>query len=152
MANHSMSHDIEALCEGIGWYSSVERITSGARAVVRLRVKRVNVVADYDTNSIYTDVECELLEVLKGDLKVGQILTVREHGGQVGDLIHRTGPGPELRQGTEWFLAVSYYEPRGWWTPHAMRQGGFQIFGEDTVRDFGGFHFMVPPPASVMAR
>jgi hypothetical protein len=127
-------------------YLSPEQIVADTDAAVMVRVERIETVRL--GGRVYTDAHCSLLEVWYGDVD-GETITVRQPGGVHDGLATFAGPLPPWQAGENWLLALNRPVDR-WWTIHGIKQGAFKVDGELAMREFNGFTFIAPPPATVL--
>ncbi|HLJ24163.1 MAG TPA: hypothetical protein VKT71_08660 [Candidatus Acidoferrales bacterium] len=100
---------------------SLEQLAAGSAAVARVRCTGVS--SRWENGSIWTLVEMNVLETMKGNLP--QNITVRLPGGRVGHLTAAVDGTPRFAPGTQ---AILFLQP--------SRAGGFTIAGwvEGTFR------------------
>ena len=127
-------------------YLSPEEIAAHTDAAVVVRVERIETLRL--GGGVYTDAHCSLLVVWYGDVD-GETITVRQPGGVHDGLATLAGPLPPWQVGETWVLALNRPSDR-WWTIHGIKQGAFKIAGELATREFNGFFFIAPPPATVV--
>ena len=127
-------------------YLSPEQIVAHTDAAVMVRVERIETVRL--GGRVYTDAHCSLLDVWYGDVD-GETITVRQPGGVHDGLATFAGPLPPWQAGENWVMALNRPADR-WWTIHGIKQGAFKVDGELAMREFNGFTFIAPPPATVV--
>jgi len=127
-------------------YLSPEQIVAHTDAAVMVRVEQIETVRL--GGRVYTDAHCSLLDVWYGDVD-GETITVRQPGGVDDGLATFAGPLPPWQAGENWVLALNRPADR-WWTIHGIKQGAFKVDGELAMREFNGFIFITPPPATVV--
>jgi len=127
-------------------YLPPEQVAAQTDAAVMVRVERIETLRL--GSRVYTDAHCSLLEVWYGDVD-GETITVRQPGGVHDGLATFAGPLPPWQAGETWVLALNRPFER-WWTIHGIKQGAFKMDGDLAVREFSGFTFIAPPPATVV--
>lgn len=127
-------------------YLSPEQIVADTDAAVMVRVERIETLRL--GGRVYTDAHCSLLDVWYGDVD-GETITVRQPGGVHDGLVTVAGPLPSWQVGENWVLALNSPFDR-WWTVHGIKQGAFKVDGDLALREFNGFTFIAPPPATVV--
>jgi hypothetical protein len=103
--------------------ASLEQLTAYSPAVARVRVTSTGPVRA-DARHVVTLTECEVLEVLKGNLDA--TLTVSTPGGQLEDLGQQVAGAPRFKVGEEAVLFLR--SPlRGTWQVTGLEQGKWTV-------------------------
>ncbi len=91
---------------------SWEQMARGAHSIVRGRVANQQAFID-ETARIYTEVELEVTEVIKGE--VGPVVRLREAGGEVGTMRQDIAGSPRFSVGQDTLVFLeSTFEPHVW--------------------------------------
>lgn len=62
-------------------YESIDEITNDADTIIKAEIEDIS--SCFDIGGIYTDVKIKVLESLEGELKIGDVIEVRLHGGVI---------------------------------------------------------------------